>query len=123
MNFSTYRHIYSDFERGRYAATLLSIRRYLLEAAKKVEGPQELILFCTKDDATFVMGISKSLSDDQAIIPSDLRRAALCQKDVAKVPKVTLMVYERGLSCPKPRVSVEEELSIMKDMLSGLKSS
>jgi hypothetical protein len=90
------------------------------KVAKEFRSLQELILFCAEDDTEFVADVEKQF---KGMWKSDGDQRKSFGFLVAwKVLKVTPMVYKADYSSLQTRARVENELSVMKDMLTGFKS-
>ncbi|KAE9370862.1 hypothetical protein N431DRAFT_468874 [Stipitochalara longipes BDJ] len=88
----------------------------LSKEAREFTALRELVLFCAVDDNEFVTFLIKGLSKEY-----DEKCKNLSYFHIWRVPKITLMVYKPDHPSLQTRANVENDLSVMKDMLDDLK--
>jgi len=88
--------------------------------AKEFTSLKELILFCAEDDTEVVTNVEKEL---KGLWNDYTDRANSFGFPAAwNAPEVTAMLYKPDYFLLQTRDKVENELSLMKDMLTGFKS-
>ncbi|KAN0106035.1 hypothetical protein V8E51_008911 [Hyaloscypha variabilis] len=92
----------------------------------------EVILFCRKEDMALVSGVEKFLKEewnkDNEILERHLRSLSTTGRESQwrevgwRAPRVTPMVHKPDYSLPQTDAQIDDNLSLMRDMLSGFKS-
>jgi hypothetical protein len=92
----------------------------------------EVILFCRKEDMALVSGVEKFLKEewnkDSEILERHLRSLSTTGRESQwrevgwRAPRVTPMVHKPDYSLPQTDAQIDDNLSLMRDMLSGFKS-
>jgi hypothetical protein len=109
-------------------------KSYLLSALKRTRRLMimEVILFCSKEDMALVSGVEKFLKEewnkDNEILERHLRSLPTTGREIQwrevgwRAPRVTPMVHKPDYSLPQTDAQIDDNLSLMRDMLSGFKS-
>ncbi|KAE9370863.1 hypothetical protein N431DRAFT_510311 [Stipitochalara longipes BDJ] len=105
---------------------------FLLTAIRRTRNLIEVILFCEKEDMAFVPSVKKSLKEEWNKENERLKRHFHSHSFLGTrtfwnevgwtLPKVTPLAYKPNYSLPRTDAQIDDDLSLMRDMLSGFKA-